>query len=133
MKTTDIAKLGKKGERVAARYLKKHGYRILARNRHFSHNELDLVVKNKECVAFVEVKSRRVKESEIPYTRPAFAVDKGKRSRTLAAALDYLKVHPTRCPFRFDIVEVYFTADKRPSVSKITHIEDAFGADGIHR
>jgi len=133
MKKTDSAKIGKKGERAAARYLKRHGYRILAKNSRFSHNELDLVVKQKETVAFVEVKSRRVAAEDILYTRPSLAVDKGKRSRTIAAALDYLKEHRTPCRIRFDIVEVYFTTDKRPRISKITHIEDAFGRDGIHR
>lgn len=125
--------IGKKGERAAARYLKKQGYRVLARNRRFSHNELDLIVRKKKLIAFVEVKSRRVEQEEIPYTRPALAVDKGKRERTIAAGLDYLKSRRAHCPFRFDIVEVYFTTDKHPRVAKITHIEDAFGADGIHR
>ena len=91
MRKSDTAFLGKKGERTAARYLKKHGYRILAKNQHFSHNELDLIAKSADFIAFIEVKTRRVEENELPYLRPAYAVDQGKRRRTAAAALDYLK------------------------------------------
>ena len=45
MNTTDI---GMHGESVAAKFLKKHGFRILEKNLHVSHNELDIIAKNKE-------------------------------------------------------------------------------------
>lgn len=133
MKKSDTALIGKKGERTAARYLKKHGYRILAKNQHFSHNELDLIAKSADFIAFIEVKARRVEEKELPYLRPAYAVDQGKRRRTAAAALDYLKQHPVHLPIRFDVIEVCFSKDRRPRLLRLTHIEDAFGTDGIHR
>lgn len=130
---SDTALLGRKGEKIAARYLKKHGYRILAKNLHCSHNELDIIAKNPDAVAFVEVKTRRMDAGELDFLRPAFAVDQGKRRRTVTAALDFLKRKPQHLPIRFDVMEVCFTKDSHPRLLRVTHIEDAFGVDGIHR
>lgn len=131
MKLFSKQEIGKRGERVAARYLKKKGYRVVGRNLHFGKNELDLVIKNKEFLAFVEVKTRsyeRVEDAE--QSRPALAVDKDKRVRTVQAAKAYLRAHPTPlCP-RLDVVEVYLNRQKRNKPFKINHIEAAFAANG---
>lgn len=132
---TDFEKyIGKKGERLAARTLKKKGFRILARNFRAGHNELDIIAKNKELLIFVEVKSRsfeRVEQAAI--ARPAFAVDPKKRKRTMDAAYAYLNQNPTRLPIRMDVVEVFFDRSRHPKLLKLCHIEDAFGADGSIR
>jgi putative endonuclease len=68
MKLFSKRDIGKYGERLAAKYLKKKGYRVIGKNLHFGRNELDLVVKNKEFIAFVEVKTRsyeKVEEAEL--------------------------------------------------------------------
>jgi putative endonuclease len=131
MKPFSKQEIGKRGERVAARYLKKKGYRVVGRNLHFGKNELDLVIKNKEFLAFVEVKTRsyeRVEDAD--QSRPALAVDKDKRVRTVQAAKAYLRAHPTSlCP-RLDVVEVYLNRQKRNKPFKINHIEAAFAANG---
>ncbi len=134
MKLFSKKEIGKRGERIAARYLKKKGYRVIGRNLHFGKNELDLVVKNKEILAFVEVKARsyeRVEDAE--QHRPALAVDHDKRLRTVQAAKAYLRAHPTPlCP-RLDVVEVYLDRQKRGKPFKINHNEAAFAANGkIH-
>ena len=49
--------VGDLGERLAAKHLRQSGYKIIAKNVQCGKNELDLVVKNKECIAFVEVKT----------------------------------------------------------------------------
>ena len=126
--------VGKYGEKVAARYLKKKGYRIIGKNLHFGKNELDLVVKNKEFIAFVEVKTRsyeNIEDAELH--RPALAVDREKRLRTVQAVRDYLRAHPTHlCP-RLDVIEVYLDRQDRNRPFKINHIEAAFTANGnIH-
>ena len=120
--------VGDRGERIAARYLKKQGYRILGKNCHLGKNELDLVAKNKECIAFVEVKTLTFETNDAD-RRPAHAVDRAKRCRTVAAARDYLRMHPTRlCP-RLDVIEVYLDR-KSMKPFKINHIPAAFSADG---
>ena len=134
MKLFSKKDVGKYGEQLAARYLKKMGYRVLGRNLHFGKNELDLVVKNKTILAFVEVKTRSYERTEdAEQHRPALAVDHDKRLRTVQAARDYLRVHPTHlCP-RLDVVEVYLDRQNRNKPFKINHIESAFAANGkIH-
>ena len=123
--------IGALGERLAARYLRRQGYRIVARNVHCGRNELDLVVKNKEYIAFVEVKTRSFFSlQQAMEHRPSVAVDAGKRARTVQAAREYLRKHPAKlCP-RLDVVEVYLNREKRLKPFKIHHIEGAFGASG---
>jgi len=54
----DIFDLGKKGEDLAADYLRKKGYRILKRNWRSGRNEVDIIADNNEYIVFVEVKTR---------------------------------------------------------------------------
>ena len=134
MKLFSKQDVGRYGEKLAARYLKKKGYRVIGKNLHFGKNELDLVVKNKEIIAFVEVKTRsyeRVEDAEL--SRPSLAVDQDKRLRTVQATRDYLRAHPTHlCP-RLDVVEVYLDRRNRNKPFKINHMEAAFTASGkIH-
>ncbi|MBE6629266.1 MAG: YraN family protein [Ruminococcaceae bacterium] len=124
--------IGRLGEKLAARYLKKQGYRVLARNLHFGKNELDLVVKNKEYLAFVEVKTRTFETAEeAEIHRPALAVNREKRERTLQATRDYLQKHPAHglCP-RLDVIEVALDRHHPKKVFRIHHIEAAFTATG---
>ena len=127
-KAVDVGRLG---ERLAAKYLKKQGYRIVARNLHLGRNELDLIVKNKEYIAFVEVKTRSFYSMQQALEhRPSAAVNAGKRARTVQAAREYLKKHKTGlCP-RLDVVEVYLSRADRMKPFKIHHIEGAFDAAG---
>lgn len=134
MKELSIGAIGRRGERIAARYLKRQGYRILGKNLHFGKNELDLVLKEKEYLVFTEVKTRTFKQQdEADLHRPAVAVDADKRTRTVQAARAYLaKKHTSLCP-RFDVVEVYLDAGRRYRPFKINHITDAFTASGKFR
>lgn len=131
MKLFSKLDIGKRGEKLAARYLKKRGYRVIGKNLHFGKNELDLVAKNKEFLAFVEVKTRSYEHIEnAEQYRPAFAVDQEKRLRTAQAAKAYLRAHPTKlCP-RLDVIEVYLDRQNRNKPFKINHIEAAFAANG---
>ena len=43
--TADIHKIGRRGEKIAARFLRRNGLRVLGRNLHFGKNELDIVAK----------------------------------------------------------------------------------------
>ncbi len=126
--------VGEIGERLAARYLRRHGYRILSRNVRCGHLELDIIAKNKKNIVFAEVKARSFSSpEEAMQMRPSEAVDGGKRRRTLQAAYAYLGEHPSPlCP-RIDVIEVYLSRDPRPRVYKINHIEGAVDAKGNAR
>jgi sugar phosphate isomerase/epimerase len=90
--------IGNLGERIAAKHLRKNGYRILAKNVQCGKNELDIVAKTKECIAFVEVKTLTFECREAVDRRPARAVDVAKRRRTIEAAsiagAEWIVIHP---------------------------------------
>ena len=72
--------IGAKGEKAAAKFLKKNGYRIVKKNFYSAHGEIDIIAENKEYLVFVEVKSRKdVEENFINYRYPAETVDKNKQ------------------------------------------------------
>lgn len=128
MKTTDIGKLG---EDISARFLKNKKFKILERNIHLSHNEIDIIALSKKdkTVAFVEVKTRTV-DSDLysPFGSPASAVTREKQNRTVTAARSYLRSNPKYFDYqpRFDVIEIYLHKNTM-EVLKINHIENAFG------
>ena len=128
MKTKDIGNIG---ENAAVRFLKSNKYKILARNVHISHNELDIVAVSKKTktIAFVEVKARSV-DSDLysKFGSPASAVTKPKKIRTIEAARAYLRENKKTYGLqpRIDVIEVYLSK-KDLKVLKINHIENAFG------
>lgn len=128
MKTVDIGRLG---EDQAARYLKKNKFKIIERNLHVSHNEIDIIAisKKQRIIAFVEVKARTVdKDLYSPFGTPASAVTKEKQRRTIEAARRYLRSNEKYFDFqpRFDVFEIYLDREDM-KVLKINHIENAFG------
>ncbi len=122
-------KIGKKGERVAARYLKKAGFRIVARNCRVRKDELDIVAKNRSYIVFAEVKTRTVDAVSFE-NRPVLAVDAGKRARMIRAARQFLSEYYTNlCP-RFDVIEIYLDDSFFHRVLKVHHIPAAFDKKG---
>ena len=118
---------GERGERVAARFLRRLGYRVVVTRRRLRYGELDIIAVDGRTVVFVEVKTRRSAEA----VRPALAVDALRRQRMTRAANAFLKSHGLlqRCAARFDIVEVVWPLDApRPA---ITHHVNAFPAEGV--
>lgn len=98
--------LGREGERLAQRYLRRQRYKILYRNFRAPHGgEVDLVCRDRTCetLAFVEVKTRR----GLGYGAPAEAVTRDKQKLIARGALAWLRMldNPDVI-FRFDIVEV---------------------------
>ncbi len=144
------AQVGKRGEQIAARYLKRHGYDIIERNIHVSHQEIDIIAINRECIAFVEVKTRVLDPGRADrYTAPAAAVNVEKRRFLLKAASAYMAEHGYELQPRMDVVEVYLAPDHQiqalsrfwekltgfvgvpqRKVLRINHIENAFGLNG---
>lgn len=122
-------KTGDMGEDAAAKYLKKKGYRITARNYHTPHGEIDIIAENREYIVFVEVKTRNVRRDR-KYGRPADAVDRTKKERLLYSAKLYLIKNPCRKKQRLDIIEVIKNEDGngKMNILQINHIENALGA-----
>lgn len=108
-------KLGHKGERLAAKYLKRNGYKILQKNYRTSFCEVDIIAKCGDVLCFCEVKTRN---SDL-YGAPSEAVNYAKRQLYIRAAHHYL-MGSEDCTVRFDVIEVYR--------GEINHIENAYGA-----
>lgn len=129
--TPDRQRIGRLGEDAALRKYREMGYELVARNLHMSHNELDLILKDATSLVFVEVKTRHaVMGARTGYGRPATAVNKGKKARTVDAAKAYLREHPTSlCP-RIDVAEVYLSRrpDGSDTVTNVVIFRNAFGA-----
>lgn len=126
---TNTANIGRKGEKIAARFLKKNGFRIIAKNNRQSHNEIDIIAADRKYIVFVEVKTRSSdKDLYLKYGTPASAVDYAKQKRTVLAARRYLSKNDAKGKQpRMDVIEVYLEKDSG-KLLKINHIQDAFGA-----
>lgn len=120
--------IGDYGERLAVRYLRFRGYRILDRNYMSKHGEIDIIARKKDYLVFVEVKTRTNQDVE-RYGRPAKAVNYCKREHIRYAIKDYLRTVNNKCKLRIDIIEVYLTSENSRKY-RIEHIQNAFGGKG---
>ncbi len=115
---------GRSGEDLAAEYLRKQGYKIIARNYRTRQAEIDIIAKHKGVIVFVEVKARRGEG----FGHPKWAVTPAKQRKISMAALAYLKQHhamQTRA--RFDVVAIR-TMDETPQIEVIANaFELAYG------
>ena len=114
--------LGRRGEKLAEKYLRKQGHKILFRNfRAKGGGEVDLVCRDiaENTLVFAEVKTRTGDEGG----RPADAVDFAKEALIARGARAWLRLlDRPEVAFRFDIVEVVIGAGK----PRINVIKSAF-------
>ncbi len=95
--------LGKKGEDLVVKYLKKQGYKILKRNYRTPLGEADVIAADGEEIAFVEVKTRETEN----YGLPSEAVGVEKQRRYQKIARYYWLETGVEPNARFDVAEVY--------------------------
>lgn len=124
--TNSNLKLGPAGEKAAARYLRKLGYKILAHGHRQKLGEIDLIALDKKWLVFVEVKTW----SSDAVADPSEAVDWRKQERITRAAIIYLKRRGLlEQPARFDVVSIVWPSD-RTTKPTIRHFKNAFEAVG---
>ncbi len=120
--------LGRRGEKIARKFLKGQGLKILAGNYRCPTGEVDLIaldestlkVDGAQTLVFVEVKAR----SSAKYTDPASAVNADKQQRIHKVARYYLASHETSdYNVRFDIISIVAREDQEP---EIDHYPGAF-------
>ena len=114
--------VGAWGEAVAAEYLRKKRYEIVAAGYRCRFGEIDLIVKDRKYLVFVEVKLRKSGD----FARAMEHVDRRKQDKIRITASMYLSQNPTVLQPRFDVIEIYApegTATRKP---EIYHLEDAF-------
>jgi putative endonuclease len=116
---------GSRSERAAVRFLKRLGYRIVARNWSNPSGELDIVAVDGSVLVFVEVRSTGEEEID----RPAASVDADKQRRLTDLALQFLKEKRLLgWPARFDVLAMSWPAEQREP--RIVHYRQAFEAVG---
>ena len=117
----DLTKIikGKEGEKIAAFFLKKNGYRIIETNFRCVLGEIDIIARENGDLVFIEVKTR--KSEELGY--PEQAVGRKKQKKLSQLALWYLEKNKfTDIQARFDVVAVTIS----DSTNEIKLIKNAF-------
>ena len=110
---------GKKGELIAANYLKKQKYKILEINYKNQIGEIDIIAKDKDYIIFIEVKTRM----SSAFGDPLEAIDEEKQFKIRNVATMYLMKNKLidKAPIRFDAIAILGDDDH-----EIRHIKDAF-------
>lgn len=112
------SKKGKQGEKLAANFLKSHGYEILEENYRHKRGEIDLIARKEGLLVFVEVKTK----SRDKYGFPEEAVNSKKEEMIITTADQYVFEADWRGSIRFDIISILGEGDN----IQIAHFEDAF-------
>jgi putative endonuclease len=111
--------LGKVGEAIAARWLRRRGWRVVAERFRSGHRDVDLIVERDGTVAFIEVKTRR----RTAFGDPIEAVSWRKRRELIRSAMVWAdRFGPPGVSYRFDVVGVVVAGRD----AKIRHVENAF-------
>lgn len=123
------AKLGVRGEQVAARVLRKKGLVVVAHSESDRGGEIDLIAidRSQQMIVFVEVKTLATTKPG----HPADRVDEAKQAQITRAALRYLRrQNMLNVRSRFDVVAIWWVGDT-PEPQRIEHYESAFEATGV--
>ena len=110
--------LGKQGEEIALKYLRKKGYKVLFANFRLRHMEVDIICQDKEELVFIEVKTR----SRFEHADPEDIITNKHMNNLFEVAEDYVVSKNWEGDTRFDAIIVVM---KNPI--DIEHIEGAFG------
>lgn len=110
------------GEALAAAYLQKKHYKLLATGYRSRYGEIDLIVSNRKYLVFVEVKLRKSDS----FAKAMEYVDHRKQNRIRTTASIFLSQNPTDLQPRFDVIEIYASEGVATQHPTIHHLEDAF-------
>lgn len=114
--------LGAWGEAQAAEYLRKKRFEVVAAGFHSRFGEIDLIVKDRKFLVFVEVKLRKNSD----FAKAMEYVDRRKQDKIRMTASIYLSQNPTALQPRFDVIEIYAPEGMATRKPQIYHMEDAF-------
>ena len=112
-------RLGELGERIAERWLRRRGWRVVQRRFRNGHRDIDLVIEREGLIAFVEVKARTGPH----FGGPVAAVNWAKQRELSRSAQVWVDRHgrPDES-YRFDVVGVLVQGE----TVKVRHIPNAF-------
>ena len=112
-------RFGELGERIAARWLRRQGWRIVAHRFRSGRRDVDLIAEREGVVAFVEVKARRGSQ----FGDPVEAVTWRKQRELIRSASVWIdRFGAPGSSYRFDVVGVLVDSE----LVRIRHVENAF-------
>ena len=117
---TDTGSVGRQAEAFALSHLKAHGLTEIATNFRCRMGEIDLVMKDGDCLVFAEVRFRR----ENRFSSAAGSVDRHKQRKIVRTAAAFLGRYPkySKCSVRFDVIGL----DQAGDETILIWIRDAF-------
>jgi ribonuclease HII len=100
-------RLGQLGEQLAAQHLDEQGYVICEKNYRCAVGEVDIVALDGECLAFVEVRTRKSKR----FGSPEESITTAKKQKLIEVAQTYLQEHESLpLDWRIDVVSVQLSS-----------------------
>ncbi len=118
MKTTHKNETGRYGEKLAAQYLLKKGYQIVAANWRCALGEIDLIARQADTLVFVEVRTRRASSTAAAFE--SIIARKQKRLHRLAEA--YLAQQGLyESAWRIDLIAIALPPYGSPIIEHIEH------------
>jgi len=112
--------VGKLGEKTAQKFLKKRGYRIRETGFRCRHGEIDIIAQKKDCLVFVEVRTK----SNLDFGTPEESITRAKKERLIASALTYTSTHQDLPPlWRIDVIAIEL--NEKGKTGRIELIENA--------
>jgi len=112
--------VGKIGEKLAQKFLKKRGYRICETNFRCRGGEIDIIAQQKDCLVFVEVRTK----SNLDFGTPEESITRNKKEKLITSALTYINTHQNLpALWRIDVVAIEL--DQKGKAKRIELIESA--------
>lgn len=112
--------LGAQGEALARQYLIKQGYDIVASNWSTRFGEIDIIARSNGILVFVEVKTRRSRNTESALA----GITPAKHERLVKAVYQYLhEQEMDEATWRIDAIAIALESGRRPIID---HVEDVF-------
>ncbi len=116
--------VGQLGEKLAQKFLKKKGYRILETDFRCRTGEIDIIARQKDYLVFVEVRTKSI----LDFGTPEESITQSKKEKLIASALTYINTHQNLPPlWRIDVVAVEI--DQRGKTRRIELIENAINGN----
>ncbi len=109
---------GGENEALAVQFLEEKGCQILDRNYRAPVGEIDIVAQQRDCLCFVEVRSRR----STRFGSPVDSIDFKKRQHLIRTAQWYLQSKPWEGEIRFDVISITYSGEQ----AEIEWIPNAF-------
>lgn len=112
--------VGKLGEKLAQKFLKKRGYHIHETSFRCREGEIDIIAQEKDYLVFVEVRTK----SSLDFGTPEESITQSKKERLISSALTYINTHQDLPSlWRIDVVAI--EVDQKGKAKRIELIENA--------